>query len=155
MKLCKICYYRVNSPKVWCGCTSFFVFYDLFISYTISLLLKMYHYEKKQKQKEIFPFLFSTMNFFYFPHVETATCQKKNLIQKTRTKKIIFISITITCKGQQKAGKVNGTTRKQQEEHFKTNQVNWQQVSNMTEYKKSILERWSFSNGKEEWFFGF
>lgn len=53
MKLCKIYYYRENSPKVWCGCTSFFVFYDLFISYTISLLLKMYHFGKKQKQKEI------------------------------------------------------------------------------------------------------
>lgn len=129
MKLCKICYYRENCPKVWCGCASFFVFYDLFISYTS--YSKCIIMKKKQKQKEIFPFLFSTMNFF-ISHMLKLQHVKKNLIQKTRTKKIIFISITITCKGQQKAGKVNGTTRKQQEEHFKTNQVNWQQVSNMT-----------------------
>lgn len=40
--------------------------------------------------------------------------------------------------GQQKPGKVSGTTRKQLEKHFVTNQVNWQQVSNMIRYKRSI-----------------
>lgn len=38
--------------------------------------------------------------------------------------------------GQQKPGKVSGTTRKQLEKHFVTNQVNWQQVSNTIRYKK-------------------
>lgn len=53
MKWCKICYYRENPPKVWCGCTSFFAFYDLFISYTIILLLKIYHYEKTETKRNI------------------------------------------------------------------------------------------------------
>lgn len=48
--------------------------------------------------------------------------------------------------GQQKPGKVSGTTRKQLEKHFVTNQVNWQQVSNMIRYKRSI--RGAFSKAK-------
>lgn len=57
---------------------------------------------------------------------------------------LLFLnSMVATClrtvgSGQQKAGKLSGTTRKQLEKHFVTNQVNWQQVSNMIRYKRSI-----------------
>lgn len=40
-----------------------------------------------------------------------------------------------------KAGIVSDTKKKQQEEHCDSNQVYWQQVSNMMGYKKSILEQ--------------
>jgi len=56
--------------------------------------------------------------------------------------------LKIIWTGQQKAGTVSVTKKKQLEEHCATNYVNWQQVSNMIGYKKSILERQSLSEVK-------
>lgn len=50
--------------------------------------------------------------------------------------------------GQQEAKRLSGTKKKHLEEQFKMNCVNQQQVSNMTAFKKSILERQKFSEVK-------
>lgn len=46
--------------------------------------------------------------------------------------------------GQRKAEKVNGTKKKQLEEHFAANWVNWQKVSNMIVHRKNILDKQEF-----------
>ena len=57
----------------------------------------------------------------------------------------LILTLLGASQGQQKAGKVTGANQKQIEEHLTTNQVNQQQVSNMTEYERSISERQSLS----------
>lgn len=46
--------------------------------------------------------------------------------------------------GQQKAGKVSATKKKQLEEHFATNWANLQKLSSMSGYKENISEKQSF-----------
>jgi len=54
-------------------------------------------------------------------------------------------------RGQQKARKVGGTKEKQPNKHVAASWVNWQQVNNLTGYKKSTLEE-SLRSKDGQWF---
>lgn len=51
----------------------------------------------------------------------------------------------IAAEAKTKAGKVSGARKKELEEQFAANQVDWQQVGKIIGQKKSISERQTFS----------
>ena len=61
------------------------------------------------------------------------------------------LSFSISKKLEQekeKAGKVTGANQKQAEEHWRTNEVNYLQVTNMTGYKRRISEPLTCEDGQ-------